>query len=61
MKIGIKETYDAISNSPEFNKILGASGEQGRIIGILKHYQEKCPELFAIFDHIIEEIMSNDK
>lgn len=60
MKIGIKETYDAISNSPEYNQILGASREQGRIIGILHYYQEKHPELYTIIYQIIEEIMSND-
>lgn len=41
MKIGIKDTFDSISNSPEYNKILGAAGEQGRIIGILEYYKEK--------------------
>lgn len=61
MKIGIKETYDAIFNSPEYNQILGASREQGKIIGILHDYQEMHPELYSIIERIVEEIMGNDK
>ena len=56
MKIGIEDTFYGLCNDPEYNKILGVAGEQGRIIGILEYYKEKCPELTGIFDHIMKEI-----
>lgn len=56
MKTGIKDTFDSINNSPEYNRILGAAGEQGRIIGILEYYEEKYPEFAEIFNQIMEEI-----
>lgn len=49
-------TLNQLTDSPEVSKLLGKSGEQGRITGIILYYKNKYPEMSHIFNNILEEI-----
>lgn len=50
------DTLNQLADSPEVSKLLGKSGEQGRITGIILYYKNKYPEMSHIFNNILEEI-----
>lgn len=50
------DILNQLTDSPEVSRLLGKSGEQGRIIGIIKFYKDKYSEMSHIFNNILEEI-----